>query len=211
VRTNNGDYGEKPPSSFHIYTWTMGQNLSPMEVAARFEQGPTLEAMRAFARPRQRLLAALAGGDEAEARTLLSAQPSLLQDLTEDDRRRLPETGWNGNARAVALMLDLGFDPAAETPGGATVLHNAAHQGFADCVQAVLRHPGAAALLARRDRVYHGTPLGWCVHGSRFGPKGEHAAVARMLLEAGAPEVDAHDASDEVREVFEEHRRRAMS
>ncbi len=209
-RTNHGDYGPQPPSSFHIYTWTIGQNLSPMQVAAQFEQWATLEAMRPFAGPRQRLLAALSGGDDAEARGLLAAQPALMQELTDDDYRRLPDAGWGGNARAVRLMLDLGFDPATTTESGATALHNAAHQGFADCVEAVLRHPGAAALLEVRDGMYGGTPLGWCMHGSRFGPKGDHAAVARMLLEAGAPPPDGDTASDEVREVIEEHRRRRM-
>ncbi len=209
-RTNHGDYGPQPPSAFHIYTWTIGQNLSPMQVAAQFEQWATLEAMRPLARPRQRLLAALSGGDEAEARVLLTAQPGLMQELTDDDYRRLPDAGWGGNARAVRLMLDLGFDPATTTESGATALHNAAHQGFADCVEAVLRHPGGVALLEVRDGMYGGTPLGWCMHGSRFGPTGEHAAVARMLLEAGAAPPDGDNASDEVREVIEEHRRRAM-
>ncbi len=209
LRTNNGDYGEQPPSSFHIYTWTIGQNVSPMQVAAQFEQWPTLEAMRPLARPRQRLLAALEAGDEADARALLAAQPSLLQELTDEDRRRLPEAGWNGNARAVALMLELGFDPAITSPGGATVLHNAAHEGALDCVRVVLRYPAAAAIIDRREDVYDGTALDWCIHGSAFGPKGQHAAIARLLLDAGAtPSSYLDSASDDVRAVIEEHRNR---
>ena len=38
LKTGKGEYGEKPPSSFHIYTWTVGQYLSPLQVAAQFEQ-----------------------------------------------------------------------------------------------------------------------------------------------------------------------------
>ena len=51
LRTGHGDYGEKPPSSHHIYVWTIGENLSPIDVAAQFEQSDTLELMLAFATP----------------------------------------------------------------------------------------------------------------------------------------------------------------
>jgi ankyrin repeat protein len=30
------------------------------------------------------------------------------------------------------------------------------------------------------------TPLGWAVHGSRYGPPGDHVAVAERLVDAGA-------------------------
>lgn len=46
ARTGAGEYGEKPPSSFHIYTWTLGRNLSPAEVAAQFEQPEALDVLR---------------------------------------------------------------------------------------------------------------------------------------------------------------------
>jgi ankyrin repeat protein len=124
----------------------------------------------------------------------------------------LPEAGWAGNARAVELMLGLGFDPSTPNPGGATVLHCAAWEGSAESVRAVLAHPDAAALVDRREPTYGATPLGWCCHGSRHGPRGgDHAAVARMLLQAGAtPEPDLGDVREDVRAVIEEwHRREA--
>lgn len=52
VRTGEGEYGEKPPSSFHIYTWTLGQDLSPAAVAEQFEQAEALGVLREFEQSR---------------------------------------------------------------------------------------------------------------------------------------------------------------
>ena len=203
LRTTQGEYAEQPPSSYHIYMWTIGPDLSPLQVAARFEQPAVLEVMHAVASPRQRLLAALAEADSDEAHGLLGAHPDLLARLEPADARLLPEAGWAGNTRAVELMLDLGFDPLAIGPQGGTVLHCAAWEGAAACVQVILRHAAAPSLVESRDVKYGATPLGWCCHGSRHGPRGDHAAVARRLLEAGArPDPDPGDASDEVRAVI---------
>ena len=210
LRTAQGEYGEQPPSSYHIYMWTIGPDRSPLQVAAQFEHPGTLAVIREFGTPRQRLLAALADGDAAEAHALLRTHPGLLVSLTPEDRRVLPEAGWAGNARAVELMLGLGFDPSIPNPGGATVLHCAAWEGSAESVRAVLAHPAAAALVGRREPTYGATPLGWCCHGSRHGPRGgDHAAVARMLLQAGAtPEPDLGDVREDVRAVIEDWRAR---
>ena len=110
--------------------------------------------------------------------------------------------------------MELGFDPAAKSmhTDGGSALHAAAWQGAVDCVAAILRHPGAKALLEVRDPTYHGTPLGWCLHGSvnRRNPRGDYVAVARLLLDAGArvdDDVEGRDASDEVREVIDQAQR----
>ncbi len=210
-RSTQGEYAEQPPSSFHIYMWTIGGDLSPLQVAAQFEHPDTLAVMRSFASPRQRLRAALAQGDAGEARGLLRVQPDLLASLTPEDRRVLPEAGWAGNTRAVALMLELGFDPVTPNQKGATVLHCAAWDGSAGCVRVILRHPAAAALVQQREPEYGATPLGWCCHGSCHGPRsGDHVAIARMLLEAGAqPESELGDVGDGVRAVIEDWRRRS--
>jgi hypothetical protein len=52
ARTGEGEYGEKPPSSFHIYTWTIGQDLSPAAVAEQFEQAEALAVLREFEQSR---------------------------------------------------------------------------------------------------------------------------------------------------------------
>lgn len=48
AKTGEGAYGEQPPSSFHIYTWTIGQDLSPKAVAEQFEQPGSLVVLKEF-------------------------------------------------------------------------------------------------------------------------------------------------------------------
>ncbi len=111
LRTGRGEYGEKPPSSYHIYFWTIGDGLTALDVAAQFDHRETLDAMMAFASVSQRLLAACRQGDEALARGIVREHPGIVGSLTQDEQRVIADAAWNGNARAVALMLDLGFDP----------------------------------------------------------------------------------------------------
>jgi ankyrin repeat protein len=212
LRTGQGDYGEKPPSSHHIYTWRIGPDLSPIQVARRFDHPDTRAALQAAATPRQRLLAALGEADADEVAALLRAHPDLLAHVRPEDQRMLADAGWAGDARAVELMLDLGFDPKARRPDGGTVLHGAAWEGASACVAAVLRHPAGRALVDDRDPTYRATPLGWCCHGSCHGagPGKDHASVARLLLEAGArPDPDLGDVSAAVRAVIEGWRQSA--
>ena len=35
LRTSQGDYAEKPPSSYHIYQWTIGPSMTPLQTASR--------------------------------------------------------------------------------------------------------------------------------------------------------------------------------
>ena len=206
--THQGEYGEFPPSSFHIYTWTIGQNLSPIAVAEQFEQKAAADVLRAFASPLQRFLAACAQGHAAEARALAGTYPQLLHELRPEDHRALADAAWARRASAVALMLELGFDPGVPGQDSGTALHCAAWQGATDCVVAMLRDRQARALVNARDAVHASTPLGWCRHGSQHcgNPRADHAAVARMLLEAGA-EPEPGDASAAVRDVIDRWRR----
>jgi ankyrin repeat protein len=207
-RTGQGEYGEQPPSSFHIYTWAIGQNLSPLQVAAQFEQYEAIELLRAFASPKDRFLPACAQGNDSEANQVLAESPGLLDALTADDMRALPDAAWDGNAAAVDLMLGVGFDPAATGQDGGTVLHCAAWQGASACVEVALRYPGVVALIERRDPVHGSTPLGWCCHGARHcaNPAGDYPEVARLLLQAGAqPGPNLQDAPADVLAVIRAH------
>lgn len=195
-RTHQGEYGERPPSSFHIYTWTIGQNLSPFQVAAQFEQDEALDVLRGFATPKEQFLAACARADEREVTRLARENPGLVESMTPQDHRALPDAAWSGNADAVTLMLELGFDPAPPGQDVGSALHCAAWQGSAACVEAVLRHADGRALVNRRDAVHGSTPLGWCCHGAVHcgNPQGDYPAVARLLADAGAradPNLDA--------------------
>jgi ankyrin repeat protein len=209
LRTGRGDYAERPPSSYHIYFWTIGQNRSPLDVAAQFDQRETLQAMSAFASPMQRLQVACRRGDEAQARLVLGENPGIIESMTPDDHRAITEAAWDGDARAVALMSELGFDPRTPGQDTGTALHCAAWEGSAETVAVLLRRPDARTLLEIRDSVHGGTPLGWCCHGSRFGNTShDHAAVARLLLEAGARlDPRTNEASPAVEAVFTNWRR----
>jgi hypothetical protein len=211
LRTGQGEYGEKPPSSFHIYLWTVGANFSPLQTAAKYGRTVTLETMRAFATPVQRLLLACHLGDRQEATALTRAHAGIVQNLAGADRRALTDAAWSGSGPAVELMLELGFDPAVESvsgPTGGTALHCANWQGSLACVTALLSHASGRALLEARDSTYQGTPLQWCCHGSVDcgDPRADHVQVARALLAAGAIPEPGGRVSDAVAAVIEDWR-----
>jgi ankyrin repeat protein len=202
LRTGQGAYGEQSPSSYHIYFWTIGSNCGPLDVAAQFEQDETLRTMLKFAPPLQQFLFACRRGDEPWA--VLLAHPETIASMTSDDHRAISDAAWNGDARAVALMSELGFDPRTPGHDGGTALHCAAWQGSVETVAALLARPDARSLVAIRDAKYGATPLGWCCHGSRYGNTShDHAGVAKRLLEAGArPGPDTNEASESVEAVL---------
>src|SRR5258706_7809150 len=211
LRTGRGEYGERPPSSYRIYMWTIGDSRSPLDVAAQFEQQETLDAMLELASPLQRLLVAGGRGDEAQARLILREHPGLIESMTSDDHRAISDAAWNGDARSVALMSDLGFDPRTPGQDGGTALHCASWAGSAETVAVLLRRPDAHTLIAIKDARYGATPLGWCCHGSRYGnPSHDHAGVAKLLLDSGAElGPDASMASPSVEAVIASRRRTA--
>jgi Ankyrin repeat len=45
VQTGRGQYAEAPPSSFHMYFWTIGRDRRPLETAAQFGHDDTVAAM----------------------------------------------------------------------------------------------------------------------------------------------------------------------
>lgn len=209
LRTGQGEYAEKGRSSFHVYLWTIGSNVTPLEAAARFRQLETLEALRTMAPLEQRLLLACDQGDVAAARAIVRENPGIIEGLSDADRRALTDEAWAANAPAVKLMLDLGFDPAvpsASGPTGGNALHCAAWEGSVECVAALLEYPSGRALINSREDTYGGTPLSWCCHGSRNCRRlgANHAEVAKLLLAAGAtrnPEL--RECSDEMQAVLE--------
>jgi hypothetical protein len=189
-QTGRGAYAERPPSSFHMYFWTIGSNRSPLEVAAQFGHDDTLAAMLAFATPVQRLRAACRRTDVDAARAVVREHPGLIASLSAQDHRAITDAAWDGDAPAVALMLELGFDPATRGHDSGTALHCAAWQGSADTVAALLGTPQGRALLTVRDAHHQDTPLGWCRHGAVHGPRGgNHAAVETLLVTPGRASV----------------------
>lgn len=182
LRTGRGPYGEQPPSSHHIYFWTIGPGRSPLETAAQFDQPDTLEAMLALAPPKDRLLFACSRADEHAARDIVRDHPEIVAWLSDADQRLIADAAWEGRADAVRLMLALGFDPRTTGHDSGTPLHLAAWEGSVDTVQVLLAHPAARELLTARDAHYNGTPLDWCRHGAEHGNRShDHAGVERLL------------------------------
>jgi ankyrin repeat protein len=211
LRTSVGAYAAQPPGAQHIYEWTIGAHRSPLHAAAKFDQRETLAVIEGFASPVERLLIACHRGDAGAAHAVLDAHPGLMDTLGAMERASMTDEAWASNGPAVELMLALGFDPAAKSmmTDGGSALHAAAWQGAPDCVGSILRRPAGRALLEVRDPTYRATPLGWCCHGSvyRRNPHGAYGAVARLLIEAGAPldaEVVEREASDEVEAVIDD-------
>src|SRR5690606_10425931 len=152
-----------------------------------FDQLETVAVMLAFASPVQQLLFACRRGDEDSARSVLRANPGIVQTMTPADHRAVTDAAWNRDAAAVTLMLEIGLDPRTPGHDSGPRHHCAAWQGSPEPVMALLRHPDARHLVAIRDARYGATPLGWCCHGSRFGDtRRDFPEVARLLLQAGA-------------------------
>jgi hypothetical protein len=187
LRTGQGDYGEKAPSSYHIYLWTLGANLSPMQVAGQRGHEATLEVMKEFAAPTERVLLACHVGDRDAALAIVKEFPDVVAKLGPA-HRAVTDEAWAANAKAVALMMELGFDPSTPGPQRATALHCAAWEGSVECVSAILSYPSGRALIDAREPSYGGTPLSWCSHGSVNcgNPAADHAGVARLLIQAGS-------------------------
>jgi ankyrin repeat protein len=219
LRTGQGDYGEQPPSSFHISLWNIGSNMTPLQAAAKFGHDDALRAMEAFATPAQRLLLACHRGDADTARAIVEADPGIVERLGPEDRRALTDEAWAPNPPAVRLMLDLGFDPSVPSvsgPKGGNALHCAAWEGSDAAVAAILEYPSGRALINVREPNWNGTPLSWCAHGSTNcgNPKANHGQVARLLIAAGAlfePEMRDWHGSDDFQDVMEQAQRRSES
>ena len=167
-----------------------------MQAAARFSQHEVLEVMRAFASAEQLLLAACHDGRRDEALNIVQDNPGIVQRLGPHDRRALTDEAWNANAKAVELMLELGFDPSVPGTGGAsggTALHCAAWEGSVECVSALLRYSSGRALVHVKDPTFGGTPVDWSRHAAQQSnaqgsapnnTQANHAEVERLLVAA---------------------------
>ena len=83
-------------------------------------------------------------------------------------------------------MLACGFDPnRGDESIDKTALHAAAMEGWPEAVRVLLAHGASVDL---RDREFKAQPLLWAAEGARMQRPGrDHAAVGRLLLDAGSP------------------------
>jgi len=106
--------------------------------------------------------------------------------MSDTDRRKVADAAQNNNTTAVRLMLQAGWPVNARGQHGATALHWAAFHGNPEMAKAILQHNPSLECV---DQDFHGTPLGWAIHGSEHGwhsQTGDYASTVEVLLRAGA-------------------------
>jgi ankyrin repeat protein len=143
--------------------------------------------------PGDRLSGAIARWDLDTARALMSEPPPLDARL----RGAIVEFAVGHGPKGVVALEELGFGVELSGGNGGGPLHVAAWRGDLLTVDALLAH---GAEVNARAATELATPLGWAIVGSRHGPPGDHVAVARRLVAAGAS-VDPREAeagSDEL-------------
>ncbi|WP_299619030.1 ankyrin repeat domain-containing protein [Pelagibius sp.] len=159
--------------------------------------------------PAERFLAAIADGDGAEAKRLLSDTPSLWNDLTDKDLQRPTELAMNRDSLPVLrLLAELGFDPDRKGESDMPPIHAAAWWGHAEIVEMYI---GLGVDLESRN-MFGGTALGTAIHGSMNCPgaeEGDYLRCLRALVAAGAKILPEHGhlemGSEEVTLFLEEH------
>jgi len=134
---------------------------------------------------RERFLAACASADASTATALLDEQPELLQNLSAQELRLLPDQAQRRARDSVALMLSLGWPVAAPGDWDASALNQAAFNGDAALVQLLLDH---GAHWQERNG-YGGDVMGSLLHAAAHlpQPEGDYLGSLQRLLRAGAP------------------------
>lgn len=173
----------------HIYSWTLGFDLSPADVARKFGHADLAEWIVARLSPCAQLMDALWCGEAPRVREVLGRHPRALVELPAEDRRLMAAAAWWYRPESVRLMLEVGMDPHATGAHRATPLDRASFHGYADIVAMLLQRDPNPPLTQENE--FGGDPLNCCIHGSLHGwetgfPQ-DHAATVRLLLEAGAP------------------------
>jgi ankyrin repeat protein len=188
----------------HIYQWTLGFHVSAFDVARKRGHTAVVDLLLRRAGPLDRLLDALWCGDDAGADAVLALDPHLVDRAADKASRQVADAARNNNTAAVSAMLCRGFPVTALSQHGGMPLHWAAFHGNSEMLEEVLRHNPP---LSAQDRQFHGTPMGWLIHGAlnpwRGISTGRHGDCARLLLDAGAPVDESllptgHDAIDQV-------------
>jgi hypothetical protein len=99
--------------------------------------------------------------------------------------RLIVDKAHPNDTAAVALMLELGFDPLVRGVDGWETIRWTAFHGNAGLTGLLLRHNPP---LGVPDPSYGGTPLEQCLYGSLHGwhcKTGDFPTTVRLLLDAG--------------------------
>ncbi|HEV8599523.1 MAG TPA: ankyrin repeat domain-containing protein, partial [Gemmatimonadales bacterium] len=195
-----------PRSAGTIYNWTLDSDKTAHVIAREFGHEKVLAFLMERTPEELKLALACELGDEALRDELLARRPQLVQQLSEEEQRKLPNAARDNNTKAVRMMLAAGWPvDALGQHHGETALHWAAFHGNATMVKEILPY---GPNLEPRSREYDGTALHWGVYGSVHGwhpERGDYAAAVEALLQAGASAPMLSEdlqASDAVRAVL---------
>ena len=198
---------ENPRAGGTIYIWKLGAHRTAHTVARDFGHEEIFQLLMERTPPDLKLALACELGDEAAFQEFQRSRPGLAAELSEADRRKLPNAAQNNNTQAVRLMLAAGWPVDTRGELGATALHWAGFNGNAEMAREILRyHPS----LELKSYQHDGTALGWAIYGSGNGWRrdtGDFVGTVRAMLEAGAivpPEAEALEPSDAVLGALQE-------
>ncbi len=155
-----------------------------------------------------RLVAACSRGDLAAARAMLAERPELRAEIAGEHYGALYRAAERNDVGALEAMLACGFDPnRGDESIGKTAIHVAAMEGWPEAVRVLLARGASVSV---RDREFKAPPLIWAAEGSRGSREGrDHAAVGRLLLEAGSPTQweTGDEPAEEILEIVDAWRR----
>jgi ankyrin repeat protein len=177
---------QNPRAGGHIYIWTLGANKTAHLVAREFGHEEVLRLLMDRTPDDLKLALACELGEDDLFRAMLARNPELVRVLTDASRRKLADAAQNNNGRAVRLMLEAGWPVDARGQHGATSLHWACFHGNPETVRDILRFRPP---LEDTGNDFHGTPLGWAIHGSVHGwhrQTGDYVTTVELLCAAGA-------------------------
>lgn len=188
ARVNSAGYEFAPKADgSHQYVYTFdAAGLSPFQVALEFGRDEIFAYMKAQSPPDAQLLAHCAEANAEAAQGIVAAQPGIVAQLDEADRRQLIYAAWTNQVEGVKLMAALGFDLHVYDDDKMMPLHAAAFHGFADVIEVLLDADAAPPLCALNG--YGGTPLTTCLYGRQLSWRGDgdFAASVKLLVEAGS-------------------------
>ncbi|HLK66180.1 MAG TPA: ankyrin repeat domain-containing protein [Bryobacteraceae bacterium] len=194
-----------PRSEGTIYIGIFGPRRTAHLIARDFGHDDVFRLLMDLTPEDLKLALACELGDEDAFRAMLATHPGLIESLSEQDRRRLPDAAQNNNTNAVRLMLAAGWPVDTLGEYHMTPLQWASWHGNAEMVREILKYRPE---LERMDNEHHISALGSALHGSENSwhrEDGDHAATVAALLDAGAkaPRVtDDLEASEPVRELL---------
>lgn len=124
--------------------------------------------------------------DNSAVAAILAERPGIRNEIVDEHYTAFYRAAERNDVSALELMLNCGFE--ADRPDesiGKTALHAAAMEGWPDAVRVLLAHGASVDV---RDREFKAPPLIWAAEGSRTSRADrDHAAVGRLLLDAGSP------------------------